>query len=800
MQIILTNSINGADFLDFAFGAEEGLDIQSVTSTTVVIRNPETGGVTTVTGTGFVFDPNSGFSAGTVNGWTTDNSGGQRIVTVTGISWSAPQFNAAVDAAFENDNEGPLMALFSLQPVTVDASNYQQPAQIFADGISSAFTIRGSNFGDTIEGGNGNDLLNPGTSSVGGRGDTLIASPGNDTYNFADVTLDATYTEIAYSRLNTGIIATITGTSNEGTVTKGANGTDALLNMANALNWDSGFGLFGTSQNDVFNITAGPEQFIEVFGGRGVDSYNLTLAGGEIRLNFSGNFDEWMGATSGAVVNLATGIVANDGFGNFETITVSGSQGRINVTGTMRADNIIGSHRDEVFITNGGNDTIDGGGGFDRVRYDRREATSGVTVDLAAGTATGSVNNVAFSQTLISIEDVRGTNDFGDSLTGSAANNRLDGRGGDDTLMGGGGDDTLIGGSGNDLIMGGSGSDIAIFAAMLAGSSVTRLADGSLNIIGAAGNDTIAADVEFFQFNDAFRSYAELVAQATGITPIVGTDGAENVLGTGGDDILMAGGGNDWITPGAGSDTVDGGSGVDMVSFVDMAQRVVVDLGAGTAISGADVNILHNIENVTGSIFADLITGDDGNNLIRGLGDYDWMVGSWGNDTYDGGTGRDTVAYSSAPGGVVASLLTKTGTGGQAAGDSYVSVENLTGSSHADTLAGDNDRNVLRGLGGDDIIFGHGGNDTIDGGAGRDYLFGGDGNDRITGGRGNDTIDGGRGWDTALYSGNRADYDVVSNADGTTSVFHARGTRNDGIDLLINVEVLEFVDGRIFLA
>jgi len=257
--------------------------------------------------------------------------------------------------------------------------------------------------------------------------------------------------------------------------------------------------------------------------------------------------------------------------------------------------------------------------------------------------------------------------------------------------------------------------------------------------------------------------------------------------------------GSDWLTARTTGHLIDGMGGIDMASFVDLGARVVVDLNAGSAISGAQSWALRNIENVTGSVFADLITGDAGNNLLRGLGDYDWFVGSGGNDTLDGGTGRDTVAYSSAPGGVVASLLTRTGTAGQAAGDSYVSIENLTGSSHADTLAGDNDRNVLRGLAGDDFIFGHGGNDTIDGGAGRDYLFGGDGNDRITGGRGNDTIDGGRGWDTALYSGNRADYDVVSNADGSTSVFHSRGTRNDGIDLLINVEVLEFVDGRIFL-
>jgi Ca2+-binding RTX toxin-like protein len=200
---------------------------------------------------------------------------------------------------------------------------------------------------------------------------------------------------------------------------------------------------------------------------------------------------------------------------------------------------------------------------------------------------------------------------------------------------------------------------------------------------------------------------------------------------------------------------------------------------------------------VTGTIYADLITGDAGANRIRALGDYDWMVGSGGGDTFEGGAGRDTVAYYSIA-GVTASLLTDTGTAGQAAGDTYIDVENLTGGSYADRLTGDNDRNTLRGLAGDDFIFGMGGNDTIDGGAGRDQIDGGLGNDRITGERGNDVINGSYGWDTAIYSGRRADYTVTENADGTTSVLHRSGGI-DGIDLVLNIEVLQFSDGRLFL-
>ena len=115
-----------------------------------------------------------------------------------------------------------------------------------------------------------------------------------------------------------------------------------------------------------------------------------------------------------------------------------------------------------------------------------------------------------------------------------------------------------------------------------------------------------------------------------------------------------------------------------------------------------------------------------------------------------------------------------------------------------DRLSGDNDRNILRGLAGDDFIFGLDGNDTIDGGAGRDTIDGGRGNDRITGGRGNDAMDGGLGWDTAIYSGKKADYTITHNADNSITVLNLAGGA-DGVDVLLNVEALQFSDGRLYL-
>src|SRR6185369_6990208 len=95
----------------------------------------------------------------------------------------------------------------------------------------------------------------------------------------------------------------------------------------------------------------------------------------------------------------------------------------------------------EYFIGNAGNDTINGGAGYDRVDYNT--STSGVSVTLGGaglGTAQDGLGGV---DTLINIEAVRGSA-FNDTLTGSDApyeyfearegNDIIDGKGGSDRV------------------------------------------------------------------------------------------------------------------------------------------------------------------------------------------------------------------------------------------------------------------------------------------------------------------------------------------------------------------------------
>ena len=94
-------------------------------------------------------------------------------------------------------------------------------------------------------------------------------------------------------------------------------------------------------------------------------------------------------------------------------------------------------------------------------------------------------------------------------------------------------------------------------------------------------------------------------------------------------------------------------------------------------------------------------------------------------------------------------------------------------------------------------------------------LDGGIGDDTLVGGAGNDTLIGGAGRDTVSYSGNRADYTITDNGDGTYTVQYGSGASigagavsmaaasvngaASGTDLLREVEVVSFADGDYML-
>ncbi|MBG6143774.1 mannose-6-phosphate isomerase-like protein (cupin superfamily) [Labrenzia sp. EL_142] len=94
-------------------------------------------------------------------------------------------------------------------------------------------------------------------------------------------------------------------------------------------------------------------------------------------------------------------------------------------------------------------------------------------------------------------------------------------------------------------------------------------------------------------------------------------------------------------------------------------------------------------------------------------------------------------------------------------------------------------------------ISGGSGDDTITAHEDGGNIKGGDGDDTLVSGVGNDVLDGESGNDTASFSGNREDYDVVENPDGSFTVTDTRDGSPDGVDTVRNVENFHFSDGDI---
>jgi Ca2+-binding RTX toxin-like protein len=148
-------------------------------------------------------------------------------------------------------------------------------------------------------------------------------------------------------------------------------------------------------------------------------------------------------------------------------------------------------------------------------------------------------------------------------------------------------------------------------------------------------------------------------------------------------------------------------------------------------------------DNIIGTSGVDHISGGTGNDIIYGLAGNDILQGGASNDTLHGGAGDDvleglggsnTASYSTAAGAVVADLSiggTTAGNDGDGGTDTYLFIQNLTGSNFGDTLTGNGYANTLNG---------GAGNDTIDGGYGDDIIYGGAGLDTLTGGLRADTF------------------------------------------------------------
>jgi len=409
--------------------------------------------------------------------------------------------------------------------------------------------------------------------------------------------------------------------------------------------------------------------------------------------------------------------------------TLEGTSGRNTLEGGAGNDRLIG---------HGGSDDFDGGAGNDTAVLSRQRADYTITYDAATQSFILSswdgvsritaVETLQFSDSTVSVASLFAGDDNDNSLSGTAAaddlsggagNDTLNGLGGNDRLDGGTGDDLLAGDDGNDTILGGDGNDT-----LRGGTGVNTLTGGAGRDAASYSDATAAVRVDL-GVSGAQATGAGGTDTLVGIEDLVGSAFGDTLTGNSGDNVLSGGAGNDTLTGLGGNDILDGGDGNDTVSYAGAFNEINVDLAlTGPQSVGLNdgVDTLRNVENVISGLYWDTLKGDGGaNRLMGGLGN-DTLMGRGGDDILDGGDGLDTASYAEASAGVTVDLAI---TGPQSTvdgADTFISIENLTGSAFADTLKGTSGDNVLVGGAGDDTLAGLGGNDRIDGGDGIDTV------------------------------------------------------------------------------
>ncbi|WP_085725524.1 calcium-binding protein [Pseudomonas sp. R37(2017)] len=522
-----------------------------------------------------------------------------------------------------------------------------------------------------------------------------------------------------------------------------------------------------------------------------------------------------------------------------ENINGFGNNLNNRLTGNSGANTLAGYGGDDILDGGTGADVMQGGDGADTYYVDN-------VGDVVSETSTGGVDLVAHSlanYTLgANIENGRILSTASANLTGNALNN------------------VLYAGSGNNILDGGAGLDTVSYH--YAGPVTVNLGITGVQATGGSGTDTLKniESVTGSQLNDTLTGNADA-------NTLDGNVGFDLVLGGGGNDTLMAEGGysasftwssaghtfDEFGNPIGGFDvyyyigeTLDGGTGSDSVSYANAQTGVVVNLVSGLGYATGAISQLDNvpyplvtsggdfitsveeaifdfadhlvsIENIVGSRFGDVLTGDNTANSLNGGAGADTLIGGLGDDLYYVDNIGDVVSETNATASIggkdtVYSFLSAYTLGANVEQGRLLSTgaANLTGNSLNNTLYAGVGNNVLNGSTGIDSasylyatsavavslavttaqatggsgadtliaienLAGSNYNDTLTGDAAANLLSGGAGNDTLNGGAGNDVFDGGTGLDR-MTGGDGSDAyhventgDVVIETNATTS-------------------------------
>ncbi len=316
---------------------------------------------------------------------------------------------------------------------------------------------------DSLDGGEGNDLLYTGSGANiarGGSGDDTIIG-GDETNNLPG----ENFAELLFGDDGNDSI-------------EGGGGADKLLGGNGNDTLKGGEGndyLYGESGNNL------------LFGEAGNDS----VYGGEDRDELHGGEGDDLLA-SGASNDTIYGETGNDTLiGEWGDDNLQGGDGNDLIKGGNDQDILGGENGNDSLYGEDGNDTLFGNAGDDHLFgwIGNDSLTGGNGNDVLAGEEG--------QDTLIgdSGNDKLWGGNGNDSLDGGDGDDELGGYNGNDTLIGGTGNDTLYGEDGNDILYGGDGDDILKGFRHDdkldggAGNDILEIWDGNETLIGGEGAD-----------------------------------------------------------------------------------------------------------------------------------------------------------------------------------------------------------------------------------------------------------------------------------------------------------------------
>ncbi len=325
----------------------------------------------------------------------------------------------------------------------------------------------------------------------------------------------------------------------------------------------------------------------------------------------------------------------------------------------------------------------------------------------------------------------------GETLNGTASNDRIYLLGGDDTSNAGAGNDTVYAGAGDDAVSAGDGTDV-----VFGGDGADTVYGGLGNdfLLGNEGNDNLyGEDGRDFLFGGAGN---DTIEGGVGGDVLDGDLGADQLSGGAGDDVLRGGLGNDSLTGGTGNDTINTGGGADTIYF---------NLGDGTDwIEAIDKRVASD------SITLSFGAGITSSNINFSFAPINWLTTAFAQQD------RDTPYVTNAPekGPGIALQISITGS------SERIGIADFLGNGRIDQIVfstgGElNSREILERATGSTA-----GNDTpaaIDyNGYGLEYLQ--------YGGRGNDTLNGTGKRDTFIF-GKGDGSDIAHAADDSDEVY-----------------------------